>query len=124
MPSSKTATIEVDNPMNHKSVDSGAFEDERTVSQSFEDENARSTDPGAFEDKSTLPQSFEDENVKLSSFESEAMPGSTDSWGELAAGQAMYEGDIDTAILVRLPQVFICATALPHMCRKRRKNTI
>lgn len=124
MPSSKAATIEVDNPLSHKSIDSGAFEDESTAPQSFEDENAKSNDSGAFEDESALPRSFENENAKVSSFESEAMPGSTDSWGQLAAAGALYEGDIDTAILVRLSQVSICATTLVHTCRKRHKNTI
>ena len=55
------------------------------------------------------PMSFEDENVKRSSFEEEPStfehenaPGNTDAWGQLAAGQALYTGDIDQAILVRL----------------------
>ena len=62
-------------------------------------------------DDGNVPASFEDESIKLSSFEDENVPGSTTAWGQLAAGEALYTGDIDKAILVRLPRANVARLA-------------
>eukprot|EP01043_Picozoa_sp_COSAG02_P022072 COSAG02_NODE_1136_length_14337_cov_50.495505_8_plen_98_part_00 len=77
-----TGELEFTNPLGMKSSDDGG------------------TAPAVFEDENGQSSSFEDENIKLSSFENESALGSTDAWGQLAAGEALYMGDIDKAILV------------------------
>ena len=65
--------------------------------------------PAAFEDENVKPSSFEQEQ---STFEHENVPGSTDAWGQLAAGKALYTGDIDQAILVRLARAKIAPSTV------------
>lgn len=77
-----------------------------------DDGNSLPRSPAAFENAQAKQSSFEDENVKLSSFEDENVPGSTDAWGQLAAGDALYTGEIDKAILVRLARAKCVQPAL------------
>jgi hypothetical protein len=56
---------------------------------------------GATAFESEVPRSGSPNVAELKAFEDEADEGSTAEWGNLAAGEAMFMGDIDKAILVR-----------------------